>query len=287
MLLYDYVLLIVLSAIWGASFIFMRILAPVLGPIVTADMRLLIAGAALAGFYRLQRYDFAWKKNWRRYLIIGLLNSGIPFLLFSFAALHLPASVSVIINSMTPLFGAVSAVIWLEEKMTPKLLAGIFLGITGVVIIRGGGSFELTGMTSLAMGACILATMFYGIGGVYVKRNAHEIGPPAIATGSQLIVGILFLPLIFFSPVRGEITGGIVASLLAFALLCSAVAYLIYYRLLKILGPTKATTVTFLIPVFGFIWGALFLNESITLEMIAGGIIVLSGIYFVTGKKKK
>lgn len=287
MLLYDYVLLIVLSAIWGASFIFMRILAPVLGPVATADMRLLIAGITLAAFYRFQNYDFEWKKNWKRYLIIGLLNSGIPFLLFSFAALHLPASVSVIINSMTPLFGATFAVFWLGENMTPKLIAGILLGIIGVTIIRGGGSFELTGMTTLAMGSCILATMFYGIGGVYVKLKAHDIGPPAIATGSQLIVGILFLPLIFFSPVRGEISGSIIVSLLAFAVLCSAVAYLIYYRLLKILGPTKATTVTFLIPVFGFIWGALFLNESITPEMIAGGLIVLSGIYFVTGKKKQ
>ncbi|MBI2427556.1 MAG: DMT family transporter [Ignavibacteriales bacterium] len=285
MLLYDYVLLILLSAIWGASFIFMRILAPALGPMATADLRVLIAGLSLAAFLKFQKQDLEWKKNWKRYLVIGLLNSGIPFLLFSFAALHLPASVSVIINSMTPLFGAIAAVIWLGEKMTGKILIGIFLGITGVVIIRGGGSFELSGMTTLAMGACMLATMFYAVGGVYVKLKAHDMTPPAIATGSQLIVGILFLPLLAISPMK-EITTEIVLSLLAFAIFCSAIAYLIYYRLLKILGPTKATTVTFLIPVFGFIWGWLFLSEEITPGMIIGGAIVLSAIYFVTGKKK-
>jgi drug/metabolite transporter (DMT)-like permease len=132
----------------------------------------------------------------------------------------------------------------------------------------------------------MVATMFYAVGGVYVKLKAQDMSPPAIATGSQLIVGILFLPLLFISPVRSEITPEIVVSMLAFAIFCSAIAYLIYYRLLKILGPTKATTVTFLIPVFGFIWGVLFLHEKITTVMIFGGLIVLSAIYFVTGKRK-
>lgn len=287
MLFYDYLLLILLSAIWGASFIFMRILAPALGPVATADLRMLIAGITLAIFLKFQKHDLQWKKNWRRYLVIGLLNSGISFLLFSFAALYLPASISVILNSLTPLFGALGAVIWLGEKLTARLFAGIALGISGVVIIRGGGNVELSLMTTLAMGACVLATMFYAVGGVYVKLKAHDIDPPSLATGSQLAVGILYLPLLFIFPVRSEITGEIVASTLAFAILCSAIAYLIYYRLLKILGPTKATTVTFLIPVFGFIWGWLFLNEEITFAMILGGVIVLSGLYFVTGKKTK
>lgn len=285
MLLKDYLLLVLLSALWGSSFIFMRILAPALGPIATADFRLLIAGLALAIFLKFQKIDLAWGKNWKIYLVIGLLNSGIPFLLFSYAALHLPASVSVIINSMTPLFGAIGAVIWLGEKMTVKLTIGIILGITGVAVIRGGGGFEVTGITTLSMLMCVVATMFYGVGGVYVKLNAKDISPAAIATGSQLIVGILFVPLLLLSPVRTEITMEIAAMTLVFALFCSAVAYIIYYRLLKTLGPTKATTVTFLIPVFGFIWGAIFLNENITIEMIIGGLIVLSGLYFVTGRK--
>jgi drug/metabolite transporter (DMT)-like permease len=286
MLFYDYVLLVILSAIWGASFIFMRILAPVLGPMATADMRLLIAGVALALFLKVRKIDLQWKKNWKRYIITGMLSSGISFLLFSFAALHLPASISVILNALTPMFGALSAVVWLGEKMSWRLVVGIILGFVGVAVIRGGGNFEITGMTTLAMGACVLATMFYGIGSVYVKQKAHDIGAQAIATGSQLTVGILFLPLIFISPPPGEITVEIVIYTLLFALLCSAVAYIIFYRLIKTLGPVKTTTVTFLIPVFGFIWGTIFLQEEITWKMIVGALIVLSGMYFVTGKKK-
>jgi drug/metabolite transporter (DMT)-like permease len=286
MLLIDYVLLVLLSAIWGASFIFMRVLVPALGPVATADLRMLIAGAALVLFMKWTNRKLDWRKNWRRYVTIGLLNSGIPFLLFSYAALHLPASVSVIINSLTPLFGAVGAVIWLNEKFTVKLMAGLFLGIAGVAIIRSGGSVEVNAMTTLSILMCILATMFYGAGGVYVKLNAHDIGPAAIAAGSQLTIGILFIPLMFIAPPPSALTPEIGGLMIAFALLCSAVAYIIYYRLMKILGPTKAATVTFLIPVFGFIWGAIFLQEAITAEMVVGGVIVLSGIYFVTGKRK-
>lgn len=286
MLLLDYILLVILSAIWGASFIFMRVLVPVLGPVVTADLRMLIAGAALAVFMKATDRRLEWGKNWKRYVTIGLLNSGIPFLLFSYAALHLPASVSVIINSLTPLFGAVGAVLWLNERFTVKLMIGLFLGIAGVAIIRSGGSFEVTVMSTLSIVMCVVATMFYGAGGVYVKLNAHDIGPAAIAAGSQLSIGILFLPLIFIWPAPSAVTMDLALLMTAFALFCSALAYIIYYRLMKILGPTKAATVTFLIPVFGFIWGAIFLDEAITIEMVIGGLIVLSGIYFVTGKRK-
>lgn len=286
MLFTEYLLLVILSAIWGASFIFMRILAPVLGPIMTADMRLLIAGVALALFLKAQNINLEWKRNWKRYIIIGMLSSGISFLLFSFAALHLPASISVILNALTPMFGALSAVVWLGEKMSWRLVVGIVLGFIGVAVIRGGGNVEITGMTTIAIGACVLATMFYGIGSVYVKLKAHDIGAQAIATGSQLTVGMLFLPLIVISPPPGEITLEIALYTLLFALLCSAVAYIIFYRLIKTLGPVKTTTVTFLIPVFGFVWGTIFLQEIITFKMILGALIVLSGMYFVTRKKK-
>jgi drug/metabolite transporter (DMT)-like permease len=286
MFLYDYVLLVVLAAIWGSSFIFMRVLAPALGPVVTTDMRLLIAGIVLTLFLRLknQRLDLA--KNLKQYVIIGLLNSGIPFLLFSFAALHLPSSISVIINSLTPLFGVLFSILWLNETMTAKKISGIALGIIGVIIIRGSGNLELTLMTTIAMAACVLATMLYGLASTYVKLRATDIAPSAVATGSQLVAGILFLPLIYFFPIRTELTVQIVLTTIAFAVFCSAIAYVIFYRLLKNLGTTKALSVTFLIPVFGFIWGYIFLQEEITVIMVIGSLLVLSGIYFVTGKER-
>ncbi len=285
MLLFDYVLLITLAAIWGSSFIFMRILAPALGPVVTADMRLLIAGLALTLYLRLRNQRLDLVKNFKRYVIIGLLNSGIPFLLFSFAALYLPSSISVIINSLTPLFGVLFSILWLDETITAKKISGIALGIVGVIIIRGSGNLELNIMTTVAMGACVLATMLYGLASTYVKLHAKDIASSAVATGSQLVAGILLLPLMYFFPARTELTITIALTTIAFALFCSAIAYVIFYRLLKNLGTTKALSVTFLIPVFGFIWGYIFLNEEITMIMVIGSLFVLSGIYFVTGKE--
>lgn len=285
MLFYDYVLLITLAAIWGSSFIFMRVLAPALGPVVTTDMRLLIAGIVLTLFLRLknQRLDLA--KNLKRYIIIGLLNSGIPFLLFSFAALYLPSSISVIINSLTPLFGVFFSIFLLNEKITAKKISGIALGIVGVIIIRGSGNIELTPMTTIAMGACVLATMLYGLASTYVKLHAKDIAPSAVAAGSQLVAGVLLLPLICFFPIRVELSLTIALTTIAFAVLCSAIAYVIFYRLLNNLGTTKALSVTFLIPVFGFVWGYIFLREEITMIMVIGSLFVLSGIYFVTEKE--
>ncbi|MDP1677472.1 MAG: EamA family transporter [Bacteroidota bacterium] len=285
MLLFDYVLLITLAAIWGSSFIFMRVLAPALGPVATADMRLLIAGIALTLYLRLRNQRLDLVKNLKRYIIIGLLNSGIPFLLFSFAALYLPSSISVIINSLTPLFGVLFSILWLSEKMTAKKISGIALGIVGVIIIRGSGNLELNVMTTVAMAACVLATMLYGLASTYVKLHAKDIASSAVATGSQLVAGILLLPLIYFFPTRTELTITIALTTIAFALFCSAIAYVIFYRLLKNLGTTKALSVTFLIPVFGFIWGYIFLQEEITAIMIIGSVFVLSGIYFVTGNE--
>jgi len=285
MLLYDYVLLIALAAIWGSSFIFMRVLAPALGPVVTADMRLLIAGIALTMYLKVRNQQLNLVKNLKRYIIVGLLNSGIPFLLFSFAALYLPSSISVIINSLTPLFGVLFAILWLNEAVTAKKISGIALGIIGVIIIRGSGNLELTFMTTVAMGACVLATMLYGLASTYVKLHAKDIAPSAMATGSQLVAGILFLPLIYFFPIQAELTVRIALTTIAFAVFCSAIAYVIFYRLLTHFGTTKTLSVTFLIPVFGFVWGYIFLQEEITMIMIVGSLFVLSGIYFVTGKE--
>jgi len=286
MVLFDYILLITLSAIWGGSFIFMRVLSPALGPVVTADMRLLIAGVVLTLYLRIRNQRLDLLKNLKRYIIIGLLNSGIPFLLFSFAALYLPSSISVIINSLTPLFGVLFSILWLNEKVTPKKISGIALGIVGVIIIRGSENLELTLMTTIAMAACVFATMLYGLASTYVKVYAKDIAPSAVATGSQLVAGIVFLPLIYFFPIRTELTTQIVLTTISFSVLCSAIAYVIFYRLLNNLGTTKALSVTFLIPVFGFIWGYIFLKEEITMIMIVGSLFVLSGIYFVTGKEK-
>ncbi len=280
----DVALLTLLSAIWGSAFMFYRYLTPVLGPFVTVGMRLLIAGAALCVFSLLSRSRLRLRERWRQYLIIGLLNSAIPFVLFSFASLSIASSVEVILNALSPMFGAVFSAFFLKERLTRRKVLGIVLGLAGVGLVSGLSGEAATGTTLLAIAACIAATAFYGLAGVYIKKWSNAIEPKAVAAGSQLILGLLLLPALWLAPPPGRITMGIVASVLAFALFCSAIAYLIYYRLVASAGPTKALMVTFLMPVFGFVWGALLLGERITAGMIGGTLVIVAGMYLIAGK---
>lgn len=280
----DTIRLIVLAAIWGGSFIFMRVVAPSLGAIVTADLRVLIAGIALIVYFAVLGFKLDWRTNWKEYAVIGIVNSAIPFTLFSFAAKHIPASYSVILNSTSPFFGAVFSAIWLKDKLTGRKIAAMILGACGVALVTkvGGASFDSMFLWSIL--ACLAAAMCYGLSGVYVKRHASHVKPKAIAGGSQVMAGLALLPLAFAFPPTGEVTLKIAANVIALAILCSAVAYLLYFRLIVDLGPTKALTVTFLMPAFGMLWGIIFLGESITLPMIAGCLLIISGTYLIIKK---
>ena len=280
----DIFRLIVLAAIWGGSFIFMRVLAPVLGPVMTADLRVLIAGLALILYFRVIGFDLEWKTNWKHYLIIGVINSGIPFLLYAFAALHIPASYSVILNSTSPMFGVIFSAIWLSEKLTLKKVFGIILGVIGVSFVAKVGTVATDVFFFLSIAACLTAAICYALAGVYIKRFVKTAKPMGIAGASQLLAGLVLLPFVFFSPLRGEITTSVIFNVLGLALVCSAIAYLIYYKLMADVGPTKALTVTFLMPAFGMLWGYIFLSEAITIPMILGCGLIILGTSLVVKK---
>jgi drug/metabolite transporter (DMT)-like permease len=277
--------LVCLGAIWGSSFIFMRVLAPILGPIATADLRVLIGGATLLVYYLVVSFDAEWKLYWKQYLVIGVLNSAIPFSLFSFAALHIPAGYSAVLNSTAPLFGSVFSAIWLNEPLTARKIIGVVLGATGVALVaRIGVTSNIDEHFTISLVACLVAAMCYSLTGIYIKKYASKAKSLGVAGASQLFAGVALLPLLPFAPIRGEISSIVVANMLALAIVCSAVAYVLYFRLISELGPTKALTVTFLIPVFGMIWGALFLNEQITMSMLGGAGMIVFGIWFVVKK---
>jgi drug/metabolite transporter (DMT)-like permease len=278
----DIALLLALSAIWGSSFMFMRYLAPLLGAAMTADMRVLIAGLALTVFFLATGFRLEWKKNWKHFFVIGLVNSGIPFLLYSFAALYLPASVEVIFNSMSPLFGAIFSAIWLAEPLTVRRLVAILLGVAGVVAVSSLGAVPASPMALPSILACLLATICYALALVYIKKRASYLKPRATAAGSQLVAGIALLPAALATRPAVFPAPETLIVLVVFALLCSAVAYLIYYRLIADVGPTKALTVTFLMPVFGMFWGYLILGERIAPSMIGGTLLILAGTFLIT-----
>jgi len=283
----DILLLLGLSAIWGSSFIFIRYLVPLIGPVATADIRMFLAGAVLVVLFLAIRFKSDWRKNWRRFLIIGVLNSAIPFVLYSIAALYLPAAMEAIFNSMSPMFGAIFAAFWLAERLTVAKIAGLVLGIAGVVVMSSLGNLPANIETSLSILACLLAPMCYGLAGVYIKRRAGGVKPLAIAGGSQLLGGLALMPFLLASPLPlSALSAPVVLLVVAFALLCSALAYVIYYKLIADVGPTKALTVTFLIPVFAMLWGVLLIGESVTPSMAAGAVIILAGTFLVTSARR-
>ena len=280
-------LLILLSAIWGGSFIFMRVLAPVFGAVGTANIRLLIGAIFLLTIYRLIRYQIHWKRDWKLFLVIGIINSALPFTFFSFAALHIPASISVVINSMTPMFGALFEKIILKGNLTINKLMGLVIGTIGVIIISGSKTLSGTPESYVAIFACLAATFCYGLSGALVKKYGKQVEAKAMAGGSQLFAGFVLLPFLATSGFSTPVTYDIILTVIVFGVLCSAIAYLIYYHLINTAGPTIALSVTFLMPVFGILWSKIILNEVITGQMILGAFIILIGIYLIIKPKSK
>jgi drug/metabolite transporter (DMT)-like permease len=279
----DLARLIFLAMLWGGSFIFIRIAVPVLGPVVLVTIRVLLAGTALLVYARITRRDLEVRARWRQYLILGALNSAIPFVLISTAELHLPASLAAILNATSPLFGAIIAAIWIKDPLTRRKLAGLALGLLGVSVLVGWSPIALSPAVALAAGASLLGAAFYGLASVYTKAKVVGAQPIGMATGSQFAAGLLLLPFVPFAVPAGPLSTAALVSVLALALLCTALAYLLYFRLIVDVGPAQALTVTFLVPIFGTLWGALFLNETITVSMLMGCGVVLAGTALVTG----
>jgi drug/metabolite transporter (DMT)-like permease len=277
----DAARLVALSAIWGASFIFIRVLAPVLGPVLTVMSRVLIGGAVLIAYCRVIGFDAELSRHWRQYVVIGIANSTLPFMLYAYAALYLPASYSVILNAMTPLFTALLAVPLLGEPLTATKIAGLVAGIAGVALVSGAGPVVPDMRFAVAVAACLGATLCYAGSSIYMKKHAAGARPLAIAGWSQIFAGLALAPLVPFAPPTGSVTPLVAANVLALSLLCSSIAYVLYYRLIADIGPTRALTMAFLMPVFGMLWGALFLGETITLTMIAGCALVVGGATIV------
>lgn len=277
----DLARLLILAAIWGASFLFMRIVAPVLGALWTAEIRVALAGTAMLLFMVFTQRAMRFKAHWRQYLVLGTFNSALPFALFSYAALTLPAGYSAILNATSPLWGALVGAAVLGETLTVRKMAGLACGIVGVAFLVRLGPAQFSPQLLLAALACVSAALCYAIAGAYSKKQSAGIAPPMMATGSQLGAALVLLPFLPLSPVRGEVTPFVMMIATLLALLCSAVAYFIYFRLLADVGPTKALTVTFLIPLFALLWGALFLQEAISMSTLVGCAMVVLATWLV------
>jgi drug/metabolite transporter (DMT)-like permease len=279
--------LFLLAAIWGASFIFFRIIAPVLGAIWTAEFRTLIAGIALLGFALFTSAKLELRERWKWYFVVGVLNSGIPFALIAFAELHLSASLAAILNATSPLWSALVGALFFSEAFNTKKGIGLILGILGVVVLVGWSPLEPGLQTTLSVAAMLGATLCYGIAANLTKANLKGAPPLGSSVGSQFASSFALLFLMPFDLPRAAPNLTVVLSLLALAVVCTAVAYILYFRLIADLGATKALTVTFLVPIFGTLWSIIFLHEPLGLEKILACAIILAGASLVTGMNLK
>ena len=282
----DLVRLLILAMLWGGSFLLYRIVAPALGTVVSAEARVAIAGVALLAWQAVAGPRFAWRPHARPMAVVGLFNSAVPFALFAFAAHTLPTAYLAIINATSPLFGAVVARAWLGEALDARRLAGIVAGVLGVVALVGLGPVAIDAATLLAIAACLVAAASYGFAGNYTRQLARPVPPTTMATGSQLAAALWLLPLIPFDPLRAMPTHAMIGATLVLAIACTALAYLLYFRLISDLGATRALTVTFLIPLFAIVWGWLILDEVPTPRMAIGAALVLVATGLIVAKPR-
>jgi drug/metabolite transporter (DMT)-like permease len=275
--------LLLLSALWGGSFLFIRIAAPVLGPVLLMELRVLIAGVALLLYAMATRSPLDLRARWRHYLVIGIINSAIPFTLIATAELYLTSGLAATLNATSPIFGAVVAAVWIKEALTKKKVIGFVLGLLGVCVLVGWSPFPFSVTLAVSVAASLAAAACYGIAGVYTKVYMRGASSLAVATCSQLGATLFLLPLAFVAPSRHAPTPIVLLAVSALALLGTAVAYLLYFWLIEHAGPTRALTVTFLAPVFGVLWGTVLLSEPLSLSTFIGFGTILVGTGFVTG----
>ena len=279
--------LVLLAALWGASFLFLRMGAAEFGAVPLAGLR--VAGAALVLMPLL-----VWRNglgelrtHWKPIAVVGLTNSALPFLCFSYAALTINAGLSSIFNAAAPLFGALIAWLWLKDRLSPTRVLGVVIGFFGVFgLAWNKASVDTsadTWRTTLAVGACIAATICYGFSANYTKRFLTDVPPMAAAAGSQLAAALLLAgPTLWLWPATTPSLPAW-ASLGVLAIVCTALAYILYFRLIANIGPANAITVTFLIPAFAVAWGGLFLGEQVTASMVIGCAVILAGTALATG----
>jgi len=282
----DLARLVALAAMWGASYLFMRYAVPYFGPILMIEARVVIAGLALLAFVLITRGEVGWREHWRNYLFVGAIGLALPFVLIAQAVRTIDASTAAILNALAPLFTSIIAAIWIRDPITPAKIAGIALCLVGTAILVG---WTPTPMSARELGAAslsVIATLFYGYSNVFTKVRLKTANAYGTSAGTLLMAALALLPFAALAPVphpAAEIPSLAWLALLGLALVSTTVAFIFYYRLIADVGPVKSITVTLLVPIFGMIWGVLFLGEPVTPGRLAGCAIILAGCSLILG----
>jgi drug/metabolite transporter (DMT)-like permease len=279
--------LLILAAVWGVSFIFMRTTTGDFGPVMLVTLRTGIAALALLPFFFYKQLMHEFKTYWRAIFFIGLANTAIPFCLFSYGTFHLGAGYGSILNATAPMFGAIVGFFWLKDNLSKIAIFGLVLGFVGVLILSLTRTSQDVTNVYLPIFAALGATFLYGLAACYSKKYLKGVSSLTIATGSLFFAFLTLLPIsLFYWPAKNPSIESW-AQVIALGLFCTAVAYIMYFRLIANVGAERAISVAYLVPVFGVLWGIIFLQEALTINMLVGACLVLVGVALTTGVLSK
>jgi drug/metabolite transporter (DMT)-like permease len=283
MTLRDRLELILLGVIWGASFLFMRIAVPEFGAIALVEVRVSVAAIFLLAILMWRRGAGEVLKLAGPLTFLGVVSSALPFVLFAWATLTVTAGTAAVVNATAPLFGALVGFVWLGDRLRPVQCAGLAIGFVGILVLMWDRIAVNIDGAAWAIGACLLAALSYGVAVNFTKHRLTGVNSLISSTGSQLASTILLLPLaIKYWPAQSP-TAASWYSAIGLGILCTGLAFVIYFRLIARIGPARAITVTYLVPVFGMLWGELFLHEPISAGMLAACAVIVLGIALATG----
>lgn len=274
--------IVALSSLWGASFMFIRIAVPLMGPVLVAGLRAALASITLVLIMRAMREPWPWR-HWRELLLLGAASVAVPFMLFSWAGQHLPSGYSALLNTTAVIFGMLSSAWMKEDTITPRKLLGCVCGFIGVALIVQLGPVQITATTLAAALACVIGAFSYGVSTPLMKRATTRMQPLAIAAGLHLAAMLLLLPGSLWTLPQARFTPGAVAAVVVMGMLTSGVAYWLHLRIIRVVSPVAAMSPILLIPVFGVTWGHLFLDEALSSGIFLGGTLVLLASALVTG----
>lgn len=280
----DLATIVALGAIWGGSYLLIQIAAESFGALPLVAARVWIASGLLWAWLTLRRRPVRWRVYGLRLLVLGGLNAALPFGLVAVASTRIPASLNAMLGTTQALWGVLFGILLLRERLTARTALGLLFGTAGVGILVGWSPSRLDGNVVTGVLCALTATACYALGAVYTRVRLGDAAPETLALGQQVGAGIWL-----GAPAAHQAPGAVpsppaMAALLALSLLCTAVAYILHFQLVQRVGPTRSNIVTFLIPLFGAVWGHLILAEPITPGMVGGLGAVLCSVALLSGE---
>lgn len=272
----DLAIFAILGAVWGGAFLFLRVAAPQVGPLWAAEARIGLAALVLVAIFGRRAWPTV-RANLAAFAVVGVTFSALPFSLIAYGSMTLPAGVGALLNAATPIFTALVSSAWIGQRISGRAMVGMAIGVGAVFVLVGWTPLPEGPQTWLAAGAVLGATLSYAVSGTFIRRRLHGVSGMDLATGQLAIGAMALLPIAFLSGPPGAAGIDAVASLVAVALVSTALAWPLYFRVLSRTTPMAASTVTFVIPAFGMLWGAIALGEPVGIGLVAGfGLVIVS-----------